>query len=165
MKLVERLHHLIDKLLAALRLQKYKEQILYLAVGAGTTAVDWALYALFVCFVPPVGADWLYRISPNILAYVCAWAGAVAFAYVFSRLFVFESRAAGGGEFLRFVGSRVFTLLISIGGDLLLCGEYALYPLKNPFLAKLIISVLVVILNYLTSKLFVFKKDKGTDHS
>ncbi|MBQ9429503.1 MAG: GtrA family protein [Clostridia bacterium] len=159
MKTVERAHHFIDKCLTALHLRKYKEQILYLAVGVGTTAVDWALYALFVCFVPPVGAAWLYRVTPNILAYVCAWAGAVAFAYVFSRLFVFESRATAlFGELLRFVGSRLFTLILSIVGDLLLCGEYALYPLDDPFLAKLIISVLVVILNYITSKLFVFKK-------
>ncbi|MBQ9428701.1 MAG: GtrA family protein, partial [Clostridia bacterium] len=101
----------------------------------------------------------LYRVTPNILAYVCAWAGAVAFAYVFSRLFVFESRATAlFGELLRFVGSRLFTLILSIVGDLLLCGAYALYPLDDPFLAKLIISVLVVILNYITSKLFVFKK-------
>lgn len=161
MKIVKALRARLDALLCALHLQKYREQLLYIAVGAGTTAVDWALYALFVCFVPPVGVDWLYRISPNILAYCIAWAGAVAFAYIFSRLFVFESTDEHiGAEILRFVGSRAFTLLFSIAGDLLLCGRYALFPLRDPFLAKLVISVAVVILNYITSKIFVFKKDK-----
>lgn len=161
MKLVQGIHRALDRLLAKLHLQNYKEQILYLAVGVGTTAVDWIVYALLVCFVPPVGAAWLYRISPNILAYFIAWAGAVAFAYVFSRLFVFESHSkAVGAEILRFVGSRLLTLALSIAGDMLLCGEYALFPLRDPFLAKLFISVVVVILNYITSKVFVFHKGK-----
>ena len=41
-------------------------------------------------------------------------------------------------------------------GDILLCGKMALYPLKNPFIAKIVISVAIVILNYITCKFLIF---------
>lgn len=164
--MTQKLRALIDKILTALHLIKYKEQILYLAVGGGTTVVDFIVYTLFVLFVPPVGGEFIQRISPNILSYAVAWFVAVIFAYVFSRLFVFEETGEKVlPQFLKFFGSRVITLAISIVGDIVLCGDYALVPVKNPFLAKIIISVAVVIINYITSKLLVFNRKKEKDNN
>lgn len=160
--MVTKLRALIDKILTALHLIKYKEQILYLAVGGGTTVVDFIVYTLFVLFVPPVGGEFIQRISPNILSYAAAWLVAVIFAYVFSRVFVFEETGERVlSQFLKFFGSRVITLALSIVGDVVLCGDYAIVPVKNPFWAKIIISVAVVIINYITSKLLVFNSKKG----
>ena len=140
-------------------LAKHREKILYVLVGLGTTAVDWALYAFFVLFVPPLKSEWLLKISPNFVAFCVAWLGAVVFSYVLSRKFVFLSKERNiKKEFFLFVCSRLFTLLISVAGDILLCGNYALFPIKNPFIAKIIVSVLIIIINYITGKLLVFKK-------
>ncbi|MBQ0126229.1 MAG: GtrA family protein [Clostridiales bacterium] len=157
--MVQKLRDLIDRIFTKLKIIKYKEQILYIIVGGGTTVVDWIVYALFVLFVPSVGGEFIKRISPNILSYSVAWLCAVLFAYVFSRLFVFEMTGEKIlPQFVKFFFSRVLTLVLSIAGDVVLCGEYALIPIKNAFIAKLIISVAVIIINYITSKVFVFKK-------
>lgn len=159
--MVNKLRAFIDRVLTKIHLIKYKEIILYIIVGGGTTFVDWGVYTLFVLFVPSIGGEFVKKISPNILAYAAAWFCAVIFAYVLSKLFVFEETGEHvATQFLKFLGSRFMTLIISIAGDIILCGEYALVPLKNPFIAKLIISIVVVSINYITSKLLVFRKKK-----
>jgi putative flippase GtrA len=61
-------------------------------------------------------------------------------------------------EFFKFFGSRAITLAFSIIGDIVLSGEYAILPIKNPWIAKLIISIAIIIINYITSKWLVFTK-------
>ncbi len=156
--MIEKIRNAVDKIFNKLHLLKYKELILYLFIGGGTTVVDWVLYTLFVLFIPPINLERVNQISPNIIAYCFSWAGAVLFAYIFSRLFVFESNNNIASEFVKFVLSRFLTLVISILGDMLLCGKLAVIPIGNPFIAKAVISVMVIIINYITSKLLVFKK-------
>ncbi|MBQ7635903.1 MAG: GtrA family protein, partial [Lachnospiraceae bacterium] len=93
---------------------------------------------------------------------IIAWVAAVAFAYVTNRLWVFEDRAHGAKNIAlecgRFVGARVATGVIEILGTpaLVVLGlEAQVFGLD---VAKLIVSVIIVILNYVFSKLFVFKK-------
>ena len=155
--MVEKLRAWLDRVFEKMHLSKYKEKILYLIVGGGTTVVDWVIFTVFALFVPPVGGEFLRKISPNILAYSIAWLGAVIFAYVLSRLFVFEQTGEGiPTQFIKFFGSRVLTLVLSIAGDMLLSGWLKM----NPFIAKLIISVAVIIINYVTGKFLVFRKKK-----
>lgn len=157
--MVEKLRKFIDKILTALHLIKYKEVILYLIVGGGTTVVDWVIFTVFALFVPPLGneGDFVRRISPNILAYSIAWLGAVIFAYILSRLFVFEQTGEKIiPQFAKFFGSRILTLVLSIVGDIILSGLLGM----NPFIAKAIISVAVIIINYITGKFLVFRKKK-----
>ena len=92
---------------------------------------------------------------PNAIEYTVSWVAAVLFAYWASKYFVFESaKKEGSVQFFKFVASRLLTLILSLAGDFVLTGLLKM----NEFLAKLIISVLVVIINYITSKLFVFNK-------
>lgn len=148
-----------DAVLKFLHLTRFKEQIMYLGVGVLTTLVDWAVYAVFVLFVPGVGGEFLQRISPNILSYTIAWLAAVIFSYVASRELVFKPTDEKiSTQFTRFLGSRAITLALSVAGDILLCGDYALIEIENPFIAKLIISVAIIIINYITSKWLVFTK-------
>ena len=87
-----------------------------------------------------------------------SWAAAVAFAYVPNKPFVFKSHdwsaKTVGPELTKFVGSRILsgaleTAIIFVTVDMLLWSGN---------LMKLVTSVLVVILNYVASKLLVFKK-------
>ena len=103
-----------------------------------------------------------------------AWLAAVIFAFVTNKLWVFESRDMSpgvvAGEAAKFFGSRIFTgiietvcpsLLVMAGLDTSLFGAQG-------GVAKLTVSILIIILNYILSKLLVFRKkdrqaDKGTD--
>lgn len=128
---------------------RYKEQILYLIFGGLTTVVSFGSYWLFY--------DYLH-LSATV-ANIISWAFAVLFAFVTNKFFVFESKERQSKgvlfELASFVSCRLLTglfgtLLIFLTVD---CGH------ANGLLMKLISSVLEVILNYIASKLFVFRKD------
>ena len=131
-------------------LLKYKEVIMYLIFGVATTLVNWVVYSL------------LMTISNAI-----AWFTAVVFAYITNKLFVFESKswnvAGVWKEVVKFFGARIATGVIEIGGLPLLYYigvKQSLFGVEG-FVAKILVSVIVVILNYVFSKIFVFnKKDK-----
>ncbi|MGN0542503.1 MAG: GtrA family protein [Acutalibacteraceae bacterium] len=90
-------------------------------------------------------------------ATVIAWTVAVIFAFVTNKLIVFESKswkpAVAGKEFVGFIGARLFSLLVE-----LLCMFIMVTLLHwNEFVAKVIVQIIVVILNYVFSKLIIFK--------
>ncbi|MEE3469001.1 MAG: GtrA family protein, partial [Eubacterium sp.] len=88
---------------------------------------------------------------------------ALVFAYVTNRHWVFRSQTSGahdvGIEFLKFAGGRATTLVIEIGGVQL---TTILFPGDSVmlFIGKLITQVLVIVLNFVFSKLFVFREKK-----
>ena len=140
---------------------KYKEIISYLFWGGMTTLVSWGSYSLFVYLLPESG----YRVA---LANTLSWIAAVLFAFVTNKMWVFGSKSWEPSlvvrELWKFVASRLVTgvienvgvpLLVKIGLNQKLFGIDGL-P------AKIIISVVVVILNYIFSKLLVFKNKKET---
>jgi len=157
--MVKLIHKIADAVLGFLHLTRFKEQIMYLGVGVLTTLVDFAVFIVFNMFVPSVGGEFLESISPNILAYSIAWFFAVIFAYAASKALVFKPTSEKiSREFAKFFGSRVITLVISIVGDVFLSGDYAVVKIENDIIAKVIISVAVIIINYITSKWLVFTK-------
>lgn len=132
---------------------KYKEQILYLAFGVIVTLVNWVIYAVFVAVID-VGIT---------LSNAVAWFAAVITAFVTNKMYVFENKATGKLDLIKeaimFLLSRISTgifeiiaptVLVFIGFDGMLFGIDAFY-------AKLIVSIIVVILNYILSKKLVFK--------
>ena len=127
---------------------RHRDLILYLIFGSLTTAVNYLVY--LPCYN-------LLELSGS-LSNAIAWVGAVAFAYVTNKPFVFASHDWSGKtvipELTRFVGCRVGsgaleTAIIFLTVDCLAW---------NGNVMKLITSVLVVVLNYIGSKLLVFKK-------
>jgi len=158
---VKFLNRIIDSVLKFLHLSKYKEQIMYLIVGGGTTVIDWVVFTLLVFFLPDLSDLPFFSRFPNAIEYTAAWAAAVLFAYLASKYFVFETaKKEGSIQFFKFVASRLLTLILSLAGDFLLTGIMKM----NEFIAKLIISIFVIIINYITSKLFVFNH-KATEES
>ena len=157
--LVRFVNKTIDLVLKALRLTKYREQIVYLFVGGGTTVVDWVVFAILFALLPDLSHLPFFNIFPNAIAYTAAWAAAVLFAYWASKYFVFveAEQTKGAVQFFKFVASRVFTLLLC------LLTEFVFVTLLhvNELIVKYAIcTVLNIVINYITSKLLVFKKKK-----
>ena len=140
---------LVEKLVALNK--KHYDILAYLFFGVLTTAVNYIVY--LPCFN-------LLGISAAV-SNVIAWAAAVVFAYLTNKPFVFHShdwsKSTVVPELTKFVGSRVAsgvleTAFIFVTVDCLLL---------NGNIMKLLTSVLVVILNYIASKLLVFRKKEG----
>ena len=154
---------------------KYREILLYLIFGVLTTLVDTVVYTVLTDLLgkdrPVLGIPWYFYTQ------VIAWCAAVLFAYVTNRLWVFSDKASGAKGIAReltlFAGGRVLTLLIQMALmwfllDLLHADSWGLavwsaglLGQQGHFSVKLGVSVIVVILNYVFSKLFVFRKTKG----
>lgn len=87
-----------------------------------------------------------------------AWVTALIFAFFVNKYFVFESKSSGGKEtlkeFLSFTGGRLF----SYGCELVIMLVFVDIMHFNELAVKLICGVLVMILNYIFSKLLVFRK-------
>lgn len=129
---------------------KYKEIINYIIVGCLTTAVSLGSYYICVITFLDPGNPLQLQIA-NVISWICA----VTFAYFTNRKYVFESKAANKLlEAAKFFGARVTTLLI----DMVCMALFVSLLGLNDKLAKLIVQVIVFALNYLFSKLFVFKK-------
>ena len=139
-------------------LKKYKSVILYIIFGGMTTVVDWSVsFTLYYLWGDALEATpWLIH-GANVIA----WVAAVAFAYVTNRIWVFESKRRGFmpivGEIAAFAGGRVFTLLLQE----VLMAVFFTWLGFNEYIVKIVAAVLVVILNYFISKIFVFRKKNG----
>ena len=129
---------------------QHEEIFNYLIVGGLTTVVSLSTYYIAV----------LTFLNPNIgwqlqTANVLSWVLAAAFAYVTNRIFVFKSKSKDKlKEAISFVSSRISTLLIDMG----IMFVFVTWLGFNDKIVKLIVQVIVIILNYVFSKLFVFKK-------
>lgn len=126
-----------------------RETISYFIFGVLTTLIDWGSY-------------WLMRRGEMDyrLATAGAWAAAVLFAFVTNKLFVFESRSLDlkkvWGEFVPFVLCRVATGVFTMIAMVVLVD---VLKISHDFICKIGVSVISLVLNYLFSKLFIFKKD------
>ncbi len=133
-------------------IKKYKEIILYLIFGVLTTIVNILTYIIFAKVF-----NFDYLIS-NLIA----WIVSVLFAYITNKLYVFESENNEKKmiifEIISFFSFRVLSGLIDMTFMYLFVSILAF----NDSLMKIITNVIVVILNYIFSKLFIFnKKDKS----
>lgn len=121
-----------------------KELVLYVVFGALTTLVNFVVYFLFARLFG------VHYIISNILA----WFFSVLFAYVTNRIWVFESANTNIlKEMSLFFGGRIFSGAVDTGLmyvfiDILSIGD---------FISKIVVQVIVVVLNYVFSKLLVFK--------
>lgn len=129
---------------------KYKEVINYLIFGVLTTVVSLVTYYLLTSFV--LDANDLIELQ---IANILSWIISVLFAYITNRKFVFESNNDNFIKEIRnFFGSRIVTLLL----DMIIMFVGVTLLEVNDKVVKIISQVLVIVGNYLLSKLFVFKK-------
>ena len=123
------------------------EQVRYLFFGGLTTLVN---LVVFHALVDVCGWDVTLG---NVISIVAA----IVFAFVTNKRYVFRSRTTTpqetARELLGFVAGRAFTMLLEVGGVYLLHNVWGLAAMP----AKLVMQVVVIILNYVISKAFVFR--------
>ena len=126
---------------------KYREVLLYLLFGGLTTLVNIVMFFI------------LRKLSIEIyISNIVAWIISVLFAFITNKLFVFESKDKNAKENVREVVSFFGFRLLSLFFDML--SMYLLLQLlnTNELLAKIVSNVIVIVLNYVFSKVFIFKK-------
>lgn len=148
---------------------KYKEIISYVFFGVLATIVNLVSFKLFDAIL---GAD-LY-----LFTNVISWVITVIFAYFTNKLWVFESKSwklsVVMREMVGFFGARLFSLGVEEAGLWLMLDDKALgmggltidifgIVIDGNMIAKIIMQVVVVILNYVFSKLIIFKKKKNDE--
>ncbi len=134
--------------------EKYKEIILYLIFGVLTTIVS--LGSKYILLFVLLDAKDPIQLQVSI---VISWMIAVVFAYVTNRIYVFNSTNKNKiKEFISFIIARISTLLLEM---LIMWFFVTLLKLNSDLyvvIFTLISQVVVVIANYIFSKLFIFKK-------
>ena len=134
---------------------KYKEIVNYLIFGVLTTAVSLVTY--YICVYTVLDPEQAVQLQ---IANVISWILGVAFAYVTNRKFVFESNEKNKiKEASKFVTSRIATLLMDMA--IMFIGVTLLK--FNDKIIKIVSQVVVIIANYLLSKIIVFNKGENKD--
>ena len=134
--------------------KKHKEIFNFLIFGVLTTLVKWSVYSVLVM---------KFLVDKNV-SNIIAWACAVSFAFITNKRWVFESKSKDKQSLLRegltFLGSRIGTGVVEIGLFPLLLAlglNEKLFGIEG-FVAQVISTIVVIILNYIFSKFIVFKK-------
>lgn len=126
---------------------KHCDILVYLIFGMLTTVVNYLVY------LPCYNLAHL----PSAVSNMVAWIAAVAFAYVTNKIFVFRSLDWSIQtllpELAKFLGTRLGSGVLETGMLFLFVDVFAM----NGNLWKLVTSILVVVLNYIGSKLLVFR--------
>jgi len=126
--------------------QRYREIITYVFFGGLTTVVN-----IVAFFILDTGLGWPYLIA-NAAAIILS----ILFAYVTNKLFVFRSDTQNASEtfyeFFRFIGFR----LVSGLADMATMWVLVDLLLIDTSIAKLATQFIVVVLNYVFSKFFIF---------
>lgn len=129
---------------------KYQEITNYLFFGILTTIINLITYYILILTILNPNNPLELQIS-NIIA----WITSVTFAYITNKKYVFKSNETNiKKEIIKFYTSRLTTLFI----DISLMFIFVTILKLNDKLIKLIIAIIIIILNYILSKLIVFKK-------
>ncbi|MCC8016122.1 MAG: GtrA family protein [Clostridiales bacterium] len=144
---------------------KYKEIITYVVFGALTTLVNFVMFW---------GANKIFGDKYYLINNALAWIISVIFAYVTNKLWVFDSKSWAikivAKEALEFVAARLFSFVVEEGGlllfvDVLGFSKYSFtvlgFEITGQLVAKVILAVIVVILNYFFSKFVIFRQEKS----
>ena len=128
-----------------------KEIILYLIFGLLTTVVSLATY--YLCTITFLNPNNAIEIQ---IANIISWITCVTFAFFTNRKYVFESKEDIKKEGIKFYISRLSALLI----DVVMIFIFVTLLKINDKIIKLVNQAIIIIFNYIASKLFVFKKGK-----
>lgn len=128
-----------------------KEILLYLIFGVLTTVVSLLTY--YLCTITFLNPNNAVEIQ---IANIISWITCVTFAFFTNRKYVFESKENIKKEAVKFYISRLSALLI----DVIMIFVFVSILKINDKIIKLVNQVIIIIFNYIASKLFVFKKGK-----
>ena len=124
--------------------KEYKEIINYIIVGGCTTLVSIVSYYLFRLII-----------TNYLICTILSWIVAVTFAYFTNRIFVFNSKDKNiMFEFLKFIMARILSLLSELLVMFILVDLIKI----DDKISKIIVQFIVLVLNYIFSKIIVFRK-------
>lgn len=130
-------------------IKKYWQLWSYLIFGGLTTLINLAVFNYLYIFM---------HITSYQVATIVAWVISVVFAFVTNKSYVFRTKTTSSTQYLHelliFFFYRSLSLLIDFA--ILKIGIDCLH--SNVFLIKLIDNLVVIIINYVFSKIFIFRK-------
>ncbi len=128
----------------------HREGMRYLVFGVLSTIINIVVFAI---------CERMLHLS-TIISNVIAWIIAVLFAYITNKLYVFDSKTTKkqelAKEIISFFSARIFTLVIETIFLKIVIDKLGF----NEILMKIISNVIVIVLNYVFSKIFIFKEEK-----
>ena len=137
----------------------HREGMRYLVFGALSTVLNIVVFELFLKIIGASKNTKLIELSV-IISNTIAWIVAVLFAYVTNKLYVFNSKAKNkkdlAREIISFFSARVVTLVIETVFLWVVIDKLGF----NKIFMKIISNIIVIILNFVFSKIFIFKKDE-----
>ena len=129
---------------------RYKELFFYAVFGVGATVINIVSYRVLAN---------IFGKKYFLIANIIAWILAFIFAFITNKLFVFESKSweaqIAMKEFVGFLSARLATGIL----DTVLMWLFVSIISLDDTLSKIIINILVIIINYVASKFFIFKKE------
>lgn len=136
--------------------RKHQEGMRYLVFGALSTVVNIISYTVFAVIILRGIENESLRVNiSEIIAFILS----VIFAYVTNKLYVFNSKTSGLKDLIReitsFFSCRIFTEIISI-----LMMNAAVWFSINDIFMKIVSNIVVIILNFVFSKILIFKNKK-----
>lgn len=161
--LIDKIEEFCLKILEKIKLKKlvqfyieHKEAMRYLVFGALTTLVNIVSYAIFAKLILAQIPN--ERIIVNI-SDIIAFIVSLIFAYITNKRYVFNSKTENKKELLKEITSftvcRIFTQIISI-----IMMNASIWLGINDVIMKIIANIVIIILNFILSKLIIFKKNK-----
>ena len=129
--------------------RKYQEGMRYLVFGALTTFINILSYIILYNFI---------HIN-NAISNVIAWIIGVIFAYITNKIYVFQSKNNTKlqvfREIISFVSCRIITLIIDEAIMIITVDKLS----WNALLMKILANIIVIILNFIFSKILIFRKE------
>ena len=141
---------LIEKFLTS---KSGKEVLFYIIAGVATTAVNWVAYLIFKIFCTPTVSN------------IIAWAVSVVFAYGVNSRWVFETNPESMGAKMRQLAEFTLARVTSGVIESVCIFVFVEILMFNDIVIKLIMSVFVIVFNYLVSKLWIFSKRRNKKES
>ena len=138
----------MDRLRKLCRALFNPETVSYLVFGVLTTVINIALCGLLTQVL-----HW-----DVVLSNILGWVASVAFAFVTNKLLVFRSRHRDARRVLREGAAFFAARLLSLGLDTLGMWLWVEVAHGNFWVAKVVLNVVVIVLNYIFSKAFIFQK-------
>ena len=136
--------------------EEHKEGMRYLLFGVLTTLVNIVVSAFTYYIVFKNLSEEIKVNLSTIIAIIVAW----IFAYITNKLYVFESKTSNFKELMKeiisFIGCRLATAIVEIGLMNLLVTALQF----NYMLMKILVNIYIIILNFIFSKLIIFKNKK-----
>ena len=131
---------------------KYKEMLLYLFFGGCTTLVNIVVY--YICSRVGLG---------TAASTVIAWVFSVLFAYITNRNFVFKSKAFGFSAILKETAGFFLCRLLTGLLDLVIMVVFVDFLHLNDMVIKVLSNIVVITLNYVASKLLIFRENNNNN--